>query len=312
LNFPFYKKIKVIFLKEKNLSIVFIGINIANLDMWFKKLGKYKNFFLNDPLYSHTMDDHELYHKTFLDNSLDIFLQKKWMIEKLTTGLNFSGEDTTYSWVYWSLILIFACCLIFYKSSDIKNPMNLAWMGATIIGFILLLYSTWNYRSMFEPRYYTSLAVLIIAGLFYLSSKLMKLKIGWVVTGLWLIVVIAILKNNSNVIFPIKKSVVDKYAKFAELPDGGLIANYWHVYKVNAIAPYNLTGVPIHNDAQRNKHMIEEVLDKPIIYVIKNDYLDMEKPMPDTIIQFERVLVKIEKDERKIDELIFGIYTKAK
>jgi hypothetical protein len=84
------------------------------------------------------------------------------------------------------------------------------------------------------------------------------------------------------------------------------------VYKVNAIAPYNLTGVPIHNDAQRNKHMIEEVLDKPIIYVIKNDYLDMEKPMPDTIIQFERVLVKIEKDERKIDELIFGIYTKAK
>jgi hypothetical protein len=301
-NFTLLKILKSIFLKEKILSVVFVILNVANLDMWFKKYGKYKGYFPKD----------ELYDQVFLKKASEVQQQKVWMQEKITAGLNFSGEDTTYSWFYWSLIGIFLLSVIYFKSSRIKSPLNLAMMGTILIGVVLLFFSTWNFRSEYEPRYYTIIIVLIVAGLLYLSAELIPKKIGWAVTSLWLVATLAILKNNSNVVFPLKENVREKYGEFANLPKGGLIGGYWHAYQINAVCPYNIKSIPIHNDAQRNKHMIWEVLDEPILYVIKNDFLDMSQPMPDTLDQFDIKLIKIQKEEKQIGDVTYGVYTKMK
>ncbi len=301
-DFPFLKRIKSIFLKEKTLTSLFIIANIACLDMWFKKLGKYKGYFPKE----------ELYEKAFMDNSLDIYQQKIWMKEKVINGLNFSGNDYMYSIFYWSLIAIFVSSLFFFRQTKMKSPLNLAIAATILTGFILLFYSTWNYRSEYEPRYYTALVVIMVFYLLYLSAEIIHKYFKWIVTGFWIIISFALIKNNSNVILPLKESVADKYKDFAKLPRGGLIGSYWRAYQINAVCPYNIKSIPIQNDAQRNKHMIWEVLDEPVIYIIKNDFLDMNQPMPDTLVQFDLKLIKIDKKEYQISDVTYGKYKKLK
>lgn len=300
-----YKKLiplKFLFLKEKVLSVLFILLNAVNLFIWYSKIKQYKNYFMKD----------ELYDQVFLNDLTQINQQFVWMKQKVVAGLDFTGinGDTTYSYFYWGLIFIFLISLFFYRSSQFGKPLHLAVTGTVLTGVVMLFFSTWNFRSEYEPRYYTIIIVMIVAGLLYISEGLLKNKIGLITSAFWLMIVGCLLKNNSNVVLPFKESVVDKYKEFRELPEGGLIGGYWWAYKVNAVSPYNLKSVPIQNDAQRNQFMIWEVVDMPIVYIIKNDYLDMSKPMPDTLYQFDMRMIKIEPGERQIGDAVFGVYSK--
>jgi hypothetical protein len=282
-------------IKEKIIALFFIFSLLGIAIFWILKIQQFKNYY----------PENDLYDQIFITQGKEISQQAKWMWEKLTNTLLFRGERNSTGWFTW-ICLLTIITLLFLERKN-KNTFSLSLLITLILGVIALFFSTWNYRSEFEPRYFTILYPFLILWIFIYLEKL-ELKYNAIaIIPATLLVIISFL-NNFHFIIERKPGVVERFSGFAELEPGGVIGNYWQVYRACAISPFHLKGIPMQGDPLRNEHMLEEVMNEKIIYIIKTDFTGMENKMPDTLVQYGFTLVKKEEKEKEIGNVSFGLY----
>ena len=96
---------------------------------------------------------------------------------------------------------------------------------------------------------------------------------------------------NLNYVWP--KSLTPKVevvGEFQQLGKIGIIAEYWNSYIISCVNPGLIKATP-HDKTGcvRNYELVDEVFKQKNIYVVKDMWLET---FPDTLIQFNRVLVK--------------------
>ena len=288
-----------VFMKQKALSITFfISFFVVGI-FWIIKIKQFKNYY----------PENDLYDQIFITKGEEILQQGKWMWEKFTNTILFRGEANSTGWFAW--LCIIAIVTLSYLGRKTKGTFTSSLIITLFIGFIALFFSTWNYRSEFEPRYFTILFPFLILWIFVHLEKLkIKYNILRIIPAAFLAIISLI--NNSNFILERKPGVIERFSEFAELEPGGMIGNYWQVYRACSISPFHLKGIPMQGDPLRNEHMLEEVMNEKIIYIIKTDFTGMENKMPDTLIQYGYTLVKMEKKLKNIGYLTIGTYRLSK
>lgn len=282
-------------IKEIIIAISFLVSFLAIGIFWILKIQQFKNYY----------PENDLYDQIFITKGEEISQQGKWMWEKFSDVLFFRAENNSTSWFTWVCIICIPILSVFNRKN--KNALSSSLLYTLLIGFIALFFSTWNFRSEFEPRYFTLLYPFLILWIFIQLEKL-DFKISFLRFIPAAVLVILVLINNSSFFTERKPGVVERFSGFAELEPGGIIGNYWQVYRACAISPYNLKGIPMQGDPLRNEHMLEEVMNEKIIYIIKTDFTGMENQMPDTLVQYGFTLVKKEEKEREIGNVTFGLY----
>ena len=268
-----------VFMKQKVLSIsFFISFFVVGI-FWIIKIKQFKNYY----------PENDLYDQIFITKGEEILQQGKWMWEKFTNTILFRGEANSTGWFAW--LCIIAIVTLSYLGRKTKGTFTSSLIITLFIGFIALFFSTWNYRSEFEPRYFTILFPFLILWIFVHLEKLkIKYNILRIIPAAFLAIISLI--NNSNFILERKPGVIERFSEFAELEPGGMIGNYWQVYRACSISPFHLKGIPMQGDPLRNEHMLEEVMNEKIIYIIKTDFTGMENKMPDTLIQYGYRLIR--------------------
>lgn len=136
------------------------------------------------------------------------------------------------------------------NTASAYKPMIKAIGYTLIFASILLFFSSWNYRSQFDPKYFTLLYVyvfvLIALSLNYYNDFLRVI----IFVSLSLSILIPCIDIASNQYS--SSSVFTLYGKAKEVPKGTLVANYWDAYKIAAIANTNLQGVSKDDWDRRN------------------------------------------------------------
>jgi hypothetical protein len=281
--------------EQKKYAFLFIVTFLAIGIFWILKIQQFKNYY----------PENELYDQIFISGGEEITQQGKWMWTKFTDVILFREENNSTGWFAWICLISLIVFPIFQRKN--KNVFSNSLFITLLFGFIALFFSTWNYRSEFEPRYFTLLyPFLILWILIHLENLSLKTKFTkWIPSGT---LVLLSFFNNFDFIFYKKLGVVERFSGFASIEPGGIIGNYWQVYRACAISPFHLKGVPMQGDALRNEFMVEEVMNEKIIYVIKTDFTGMENEMPDTLVQYGFTLVKTDNKEREIGNVSFGLY----
>jgi hypothetical protein len=282
-------------IKEKIIALSFLVSFLAIGIFWILKIQQFKNYY----------PENDLYDQIFITQGEEISQQGKWMWEKFTDVLFFQGDNNSTSWFTWVCIICILTFTIFNRKN--KNELSTSLLFTLLIGFVALFFSTWNFRSEFEPRYFTLLYPFLLLWIFIQLEKL-DLKnsfLRFIPAG---VLVTLVLVNNSHFITERKPGVIERFSEFSELEPGGVIGNYWQVYRACAISPFHLKGIPMQGDPLRNEHMLEEVMNEKLIYIIKTDFTGMENEMPDTLVQYGFTLVKREEKEREIGHVSFGLY----
>ncbi len=282
--------------KQKPIGISFFVSFLAIGVFWIMKIKQFKGYY----------PENDLYDQIFISKGEEIKQQSSWMWTKFTEVIFFRGETNSTGFFAWICLIALFVFPFLNRKKETAFPLSL--IATLLMGFIALFFSTWNYRSEFEPRYFTLLYPFLIL---WILSQLERMKISLVKIIPGPILVVLVLLNNSNFLMERKPGVVERFSGFADLEPGGMIGNYWQVYRACSISPFHLKGIPMQGDPFRNEHMLEEVMKEKIIYIIKTDFLDMEKPMPDTLVQYGYVLVKTEKKESSIGGVHYGKYSVA-
>lgn len=281
--------------ENKSTSFIFFGSILVIGIFWILKIKQFKNYYPSN----------DLYDQIFISEGSEIQQQTKWMWQKFSETISFQNESSSTSWLLWVSITL----LIFGILSLIKNrnAFSSALFLTLLSGFLALFFSTWNYRSQFEPRYFTILYPFLFIWIMHRleESYYLSRKFVWIPAT---IIGLLTLSNNSGFILERKPGVVERFSGFAELAPGGMIGNYWQVYRACAISPFHLKGIAMQGDPLRNEHMLKEVMEEKIIYVIKTDFPGMEKEMPDTLVQYGYTLVKTSTEEKEIGYVQVGTY----
>lgn len=284
-----------ILLRQKAIGLTFLLSFIAIGIFWILKIKQFKNYY----------PENDLYDQIFISKEEEISQQGKWMWKKFTDTLLFRTETNSigiFTWICLISVISFS-----YLERKTRNAFSASLYITMFLGFIALFFSTWNFRSEFEPRYFTVLFPFLILWIFLHLEK-MNLQFSWLKFIPSALLVCVSLINNSHFIIERKPGVVDRFSEFANLEPGGVIGNYWQVYRACSISPFHLKGIPMQGDPFRNEHMLEEVMNEKIIYIIKTDFIGMENQMPDTLIQYGFTLVKTNKKEKEIGNVTIGFY----
>lgn len=249
------------------------------------------------------------YDRIFIDTGAEISQQWKWMMEDITFRLGHTDKDWSWTVFYYALLL--AGVLLFVQfiqrvmQKQVQKP-QLALVLCLLTGCIMLFFSVWNYRFSFDVKYFTPLYVLLVFYYLY-SVSYSKKWIGRTVLVLSCVSALGALADNKRVLGMTNFNVAKELSPFSKLPEGGMIAGYWLAYRVAAFGPDNLLAVPIDVHYVRNAHQVEEVLAKERIYVIRNGFLPDSLPLPDTLRQFNQLLIKTSADTT-VSSITFASY----
>lgn len=260
---------------------------------WYFKIRQFKNYYPSN----------DEYDRTFISDSKEIFQQGEWMLQKLFDNLIFAKEEYSTGLFTWSVIFLIGYFL--FQKKKTENPLALSLMVTILVGCFALFLSTWNFRSQFEPRYFTLLYPFLILWLLikledtdFRYYRLQFLPSFFLIAFTFL--------SNFSMLYPRQPGVMARFSGFAELEPGGVIGNYWQVYRACSISPFTLKGIAKEGDPLRNDFMLKEVMNEKIIYVIKTDFFEGE--MPDTLVQYGYVLVKTGEEEKNIGGVILAKY----
>ncbi|MEI6577231.1 MAG: hypothetical protein WCO63_13725 [Bacteroidota bacterium] len=217
-------------------------------------------------------------------------------IKSLTDIFSFRSETFTESIHAWVLVFggtVFVIAvrksLSFFQKNNKKTWVVFYLVnGVAILTF--LLSSNWLHangvgRWYFVPVYYS-----LMAAFFLITNALshhLKRR-SWVM--LFLIALTASFSGLYPLYFPQKRPAkLGKLSDFKKLGEAGIIADYWNAYVIACVNPAQLVATP-HDRAQvRNTDFPEQVLHKPAIYLIKDQWMEQ---FPDSLQQFGRKLYK--------------------
>jgi hypothetical protein len=229
------------------------------------------------------------YNKMFISTPEEISAQFRYLFIRLSETFLFLDdriiENLFFYFVILSTILIIMLCRNKHSNSARWiNPLLLT----GLIGFIVLFFSSWNFRSEYSSKYYIPVYLSIGSGLLILiDSRISK------IAGFYFFAAYGFLSLYSvylSVIQYHRLKPLEKFGEFASLPNGTIISGYWDTHMINAICPYNLNAIPFQDQPIRNWKWKDAILDTTQHFYFLNTS-DFQFAGKDTIVQFERQFI---------------------
>lgn len=219
-------------------------------------------------------------------------------INTISDLLLFKADEPFTSFYTYLVLLLFAYSLYIFrkaKFNDITKKIVLYFLLDALLLFTIIMISKWTFLNNVPRRYFTctyiSLSFVVLLAFDNLSlsrshKTILKLFLAFTV----IIGAVGTL-YNLNYIWP--KTLTPKVAvvgEFQQLGKIGIIAEYWNSYIISCVNPDLIKATPHDKSgAVRNYEIVDEVFEQKNIYVIKDMWLET---FPDTLIQFNRILVK--------------------
>lgn len=214
--------------------------------------------------------DKEYDHAFFFD-AHSIAEELRFLGHRILDALLFRDHFIYENIFYYIFVPLTIVALLVSRKRKEPRPAAIALLLTALAGFILLFFSTWNFRSQICSRYYGPVYFLTVFGLLLFMDKRTS---GWLpkfFTGaytVFMILYLAYFFRTYNDPPPFKR-----YAGFRDLPQGTLIAGYWDVYAICSVAYDNLRPVPFDGDPFRNSFDKRKCLASRNFYFINNDDL---------------------------------------
>ena len=282
-----FLKSKLIFPVINTVILLLIGILLI-LDL--------KHGFEKDPVYD----------QFFISNFPDIELQFHYFYIQFKDVLLLQNHYTIFECLFYYSITIGLLIVIFnLKNNDYSDSILFKTLGLTfIVAIILLFFSSWNYRSKFDPKYFNLLYALIWVLMGIGFSNMSQLK----QFAMFILLCIPLLYSNLQYLKNTyqTQSVFEKYMEVSKLPKGTLVADYWKAYKIAAIGFDSIDGVSKNFWDCRNIHKYKQWSKNENFYFIKNELFEYEK-RNDTLC-FRGLIFKPTNTFYKIDIDTFLLY----
>ncbi|MCX6287487.1 MAG: hypothetical protein NTY96_10260 [Bacteroidetes bacterium] len=237
------------------------------------------------------------YNSGFLANPSSIISNLNIVLDSVIRVFLFSSESGIESVFAWGLLLIILV-LIFSKKGHLKswpkitsNPWFYFFFFEALLTFIAVLSSGWVAANGAGRRYFTTFFMSAWISLLLWLETLPENKIKKQFRlALLAVVIIGSLSGSFRFYYPeIKPSRIRVISALKSLGNIGIIAEYWNSYMSASPDPVHIKATPHDKDYVRNPELVKEVLEQPILYLVKDGWIDS---FPDTIIQFGKTLKK--------------------
>ncbi len=208
-----------------------------------------------------------------------------------------ANEPFTSLYSYFVILFVVYSIFVFRKVTfnDATKKIVLYFLLDALILFTIIMISKWTILNHVPRRYFTctyislSFVLLLLFDNFQLSKQHKTILKSFLAFTVFVGAIGTF--YNLNYVYP--KTLTPKVevvGEFQQLGKIGIIAEYWNSYIISCVNPDLIKATP-HDKSGcvRNYEVLEEVFTQKNIYVVKDMWLDT---FPDTLIQFNRVLVK--------------------
>lgn len=277
---------------KENISI---KLGLANPKLYYAVFGIIigylfihyaKSIPINKNDYSQISDAHTIL------QTLIIFLNT------ITDLLLFKANEPFTSFYSYLVIPLVGYSIFVFRKAKFDNTTKkivLYFLLDTILLFAVIMISKWTFLNNVPRRYFTCTYVSFSFVLLLLFDNLRLAKQHKLILKSFLAFTVVIgsigTVYNLNYVWP--KSLTPKVevvGEFQQLGKIGIIAEYWNSYIISCVNPGLIKATP-HDKTGcvRNYEVVDEVFKQKNIYVVKDMWLET---FPDTLIQFNRILVK--------------------
>ena len=214
------------------------------------------------------------YNKFFIEKGSDILLNFYYFLEKAATSLFFKDTFVLANFYNWFLIILSA----YIGTTIIKNwdklkirnyPFIFSLIVTITVSIVLLFLSSWNFRSKFDPKYFTPVYILYGLLLLLLLDQSIFKKNAKIIFSIVIIAFSVFYCYD----FVIKKRAPGQFSQFGEfkkLPKGLLIGSYWDVYKISSFTPETLKAIPYDHFSVRNFFWRNQLFNTSNFYFLDN------------------------------------------
>ena len=215
----------------------------------------------------HNMPSDPEYDKAFITSKEQIINQFHFFSEQFWDIILLRNHQSVFECLYYYAVFILTGYIgIITKKS---NPILKALAQTLIVASILLFFSSWNYRSKFDPKYFTLLYVYIFVYIGIAMNNFGSIFRYIVFTILGTFTIISSLdiaiKKHKNL------SIFKEYEKANTIEKGTLVANYWDAYKIAAIANTELQAICKDSWIRRNEHKKSKWINNKNYYFLKKE-----------------------------------------
>lgn len=222
-----------------------------------------------------------------LGDSLKIVFLSFWQI------ITFKSETIIFS-IYCNLSLFLIIMILIIKSISKKNRVIIRFLLIDgIFLFIIIVLSHWAFLNGVSRRYFTGIYIgITVLILILIDRKNENRKTFLQQIALATVIIGAISSiHYLKFIYPRSlKPMINVVGEFKSLGDIGVISEYWNSYITACPDPYKITAIPHDSSYNRNPALVDQVLNKPKLFVIKDMWFEK---FPDTMNQYGYQLKRI-------------------
>lgn len=238
-------------------------------------------------------------------NLTDLIEGLKKLFHYILETSSFSYNKLPNTYLFYALILLILLLGIYRKRIHINSKARFFLLSG-VFSFLIIILSSWWGLADYPLRYFTfSFLQLLLFLLFLVDSKegksfllkfslnIVAICIAW--SGLYLIKYFTLEVPN--------RATQKEMREIAKMGDFGIIGSYWNTYSIDALSN-RIEATPPNGYAVRNKRGVPKVFNNDSIMIIRNDYLEY---FPDTVVQFQHVLIK-SSSIGKVGQLEYAFY----
>ena len=214
--------------------------------------------------------------------------------------LTFKANEPFTSVYSYLVIIVLVLVLSQFKGiknlgiRDIKNKWILFFLLDAVVLFGIIMVSKWTVLNDVPRRYFTCTYISFSFALLLIIENL-DVK-GMFINTIRPILLVAVFIGGAGSIYHMKyiwpqtlKPKVEIVGEFQQLGEIGIIGDYWNSYIISSTNPGMIKATPHDKTAVRNYSLMEEVFQQENIYIIRDMWFES---FPDTMVQFNRVLLK--------------------
>lgn len=180
---------------------------------------------------------------------------------------------------FGSFVFIFSIICMVYLRKAFVNFNNLFFVLLFLAIFPTITLD-WIWVNELLGRYFTPVFFFLAFCLIQASETSINLKVspGKLVCFLCVIQAIPILLYERG------QSRYAQLSEFRKLGSCGIIGDYWNSYIIATANPDSIVASPHSGSLVRNRKLIDQIITKPAIYFVANDWL---KNFPDSVCMFD-------------------------
>ncbi len=227
-----------------------------------------------------------------------------------------TGEYIVSLYAYLALLIIPIFIYVVIKKKLFIRLLSNKWFSFFLLDTLgilcVFLVSSWVLANEMGRWYfvatYISIAMTILIAIDHMEKERSRNIVKILILALCIIGSISTPITLRYVSPKTWRPTVERVGEIKQLGEIGLIAGYWHAYKISCSAPELITATPHDACEIKNKDLVDSVFNKKNIYIARDMWMDS---FPDTLFQFGYALLR-EGDSFTLGEHILCKYHKIR